>query len=112
MGRGVNAIVTVAELIAKLQECDPDALVVGPGEDGPALLEGASVKSGWWCPELVSGHIDDFWGDGDRCSTPSGVYEPRPQDGRAVYIKFEHVPPRVRLDYEQLGMKHPPVNLT
>jgi hypothetical protein len=99
---------TVAELIAKLQECDPNALVAGSGDDGPALLEETSVKSGWWCPALLTDGYDDFWGEGERCSsTPSGVYEPRPQDFRAVYLKFEYVPSRVLPDYGQLGLTRP-----
>lgn len=80
---------TVAELIAKLQACDPAAVVAAPGADHPALLEDARVESGWFCPGLLDDGGDDFWGDGERCSSfPEGVYRPRPEDVRAVYLRI------------------------
>lgn len=79
---------TVAELIAKLQACDPAAVVAAPGANCPELLEDADVESGWFCPGLLLDSGDDFWGDGERCSTPEGVYQPRPEDVRAVYLRI------------------------
>jgi hypothetical protein len=79
---------TVAELIAKLQECNPTAVVAAPADLGPALLEDADVAIGWWCPALLSDGRDDFWGETERCATPEGVYQPRPQDVRAVYLRI------------------------
>lgn len=79
---------TVAELIAKLQECDSDAVIGAPGHLGPELIEDAQVSIGWWCPGLLHDGRDDFWEDGERCATAEGVYQPRPQDVRAVYLRI------------------------
>jgi hypothetical protein len=80
---------TVAELIAKLQACDPAAVVATPGVNYPELLDGVQVVGGWFCPGLLRDGGDDFWGDDERCSTPEGVYQPRPEDVRAVYLRIE-----------------------
>lgn len=80
---------TVAELISKLQGLDQEAVVVGHPDGIIALLEDVDVEAGWFCPSLIHSGGDDFWSDTERCGSPSGVYEPRPQDVRAVRLRCE-----------------------
>lgn len=78
---------TVAELITLLQQHDPDAIVTGDANDYVEPYDGVSVRAGWYCPGLLSNGGDDFWADGERCSSwPDGVYHPRPEDRRAIHI--------------------------